>query len=176
MSSIYESKTMSGPYLVTTYANHEEVEEVGPFTSKTMSGPYIVSTYANDEEEEEEKEPMSEVYIFPGSLETFGFNTAMWYNMPKQGIVVKNLPAECKSVELFNVFSKIGWITHVEISQDKKKAFVYFDFWYSNEESIGLRDHIMECFPREYKIPGNKLLVSANTDKDMVYKPAMYSP
>jgi hypothetical protein len=115
---------------------------------------------------------ISEIYVYPHNEATHApqFSISLWYTTPRQSMVVKNLPKGCSGVDLFNVFSKMGWITHIEI-EHQKTAYVYFDYWYFTPESMNLRDEMMKCFPREYKMPGNKLLISPNTDPQLVYQP-----
>lgn len=104
------------------------------------------------------------------------FDTLKWYDSPNGSIYIKYLQPKYEKEHLHALFSFIGQINRIDIVNSPPKpngafyrmAFIHYDYWFSNIDSINCRKDIISYYPEPIQMRDNITMPYSETDPNTI--------
>jgi RNA recognition motif-containing protein len=110
------------------------------------------------------------------ALDQQSIDNSAWFHSPNNSIYLKFVPQDMTKEDIHATFEFAGPINRIDIVNSApnkttgstyRMAFIHFDYWYSNVDSIDFRQHIISAFPKECRmyspVAMRELSVTINT-------------
>ena len=89
--------------------------------------------------------------VAPGIQDKPEVDLTEWFHAPGKSLCLKDLPYNITKQDVFAAFNFAGKINRVDIVPNGATycmAFIHFEYWYSNEDSMDFRSEIVRAYPK----------------------------